>query len=479
MRTFEYSDAKSHKFWNIELQGKSFTVSYGRQGTVGQSQTKEFADEEKAQKEHDKLVREKLAKGYVETTPGAAPAGPGEAAMQKALEAALVANPDDLASHMAYADWLSERGDPRGEFIQVQLALEDPGKPAAERQRLQEREKALLRGHARIWLGELAPYLLQSKKRRGERDVVCKYQFARGWLDTLEAANFTVAFTRTLAQTPATRLLRRLVLMDEAYEESSDYEEGDDLPEDDFRPQLFPLLRSPYLGNVRILQIGEFPTPKEEEGAWDGAINCQTQGLAAVGLVKRMPRLEELYLLAHEVDMDQLFGLKTLGQLRILQVYHNHKYPLAKLAKNPSLGRVTHLLFHPHALDEDEEASIRLPGVRAVVRASNLPALTHLRLRLSDMGDRGCQEIVGSGILKRLKMLDLRHGCVSDKGARILADCPDMRNLELLDLNRNCLTADGIKALKAAGIHFSAANQWERTGDEDADREFLYEGDIE
>ena len=67
MRTFTYSDAKSHKFWNIELQGNAFTVTFGRIGTAGQMQTKEFADAAKAQKEHDKLVKEKLAKGYVET----------------------------------------------------------------------------------------------------------------------------------------------------------------------------------------------------------------------------------------------------------------------------------------------------------------------------------------------------------------------------------------------------------------------------
>jgi uncharacterized protein (TIGR02996 family) len=40
-----------------------------------------------------------------------------------ALETALFDHPDDLATHMAYADLLREQGDPRGEFIQVQLAL--------------------------------------------------------------------------------------------------------------------------------------------------------------------------------------------------------------------------------------------------------------------------------------------------------------------------------------------------------------------
>ena len=37
MRTFTYTDEKSNKFWNIDLQGKRFTVSFGRIGTQGQT----------------------------------------------------------------------------------------------------------------------------------------------------------------------------------------------------------------------------------------------------------------------------------------------------------------------------------------------------------------------------------------------------------------------------------------------------------
>src|SRR5262249_27001983 len=108
MRTFVYSDATSHKFWSIELKVVSFTANYGRQVTPGTSKTKTFADEATARVEHDKLVAEKLGKGYTESTPSAKPAG----SMREALESALVEKPDDLASHMAYADYLSEQGDP-------------------------------------------------------------------------------------------------------------------------------------------------------------------------------------------------------------------------------------------------------------------------------------------------------------------------------------------------------------------------------
>jgi uncharacterized protein (TIGR02996 family) len=477
MRTFTYSDAKSHKFWNIDLQGDKLTVTYGRIGAAGQTQTKQFKGAAAAQKEHDKLVKEKLAKGYQETTPSARPQ---PRSMREALEEALAASPEDLASHMAYADWLSEQPAPadqaRGEFIRVQLALEDEGKPAAERKKLQEQEKKLLKAHAREWLGELAAPLLESKKKGGGPgdDLECKYQFARGWLDSLEASWFNVAFTRLLARSPQIRLLRRLALIEDAYQEEGEWEPGPDVPDGVWNPALYPLVRCPYLGNVRVLQLGE--RTRDDPSYF----NCHIQGEAAVGIVKRLPRLEELYLLAHHVDCNQLFDLKTLDNLRVLQVYHNDNYPLARLAKNPSLGKLTHLLCHPHAMDE-EEPYIRLPGLRAVVRSTTLPSLTHLQLRLSDFGDKGASEIVASGVLRRLKMLDLRGGTVTDKGAQELAACPDLRNLESLNLDRNCLTAKGIAALKKAGVCFTAKGQWGPASEESdfGGPEYLYEGDIE
>lgn len=67
-RELIFMDAKSSKFWNIELDGQTHTVTYGRTGTNGQSKTKEFASEEKAKSDFDKLVASKIAKGYVDQT---------------------------------------------------------------------------------------------------------------------------------------------------------------------------------------------------------------------------------------------------------------------------------------------------------------------------------------------------------------------------------------------------------------------------
>ena len=71
MRSFTFSEGTSNKFWNIDLQGKQFTVTFGKIGTNGQTQVKAFADDAAAKKEHDKLVAEKVKKGYTEATPSA------------------------------------------------------------------------------------------------------------------------------------------------------------------------------------------------------------------------------------------------------------------------------------------------------------------------------------------------------------------------------------------------------------------------
>ncbi|WP_001015840.1 WGR domain-containing protein [Leptospira interrogans] len=61
-----FRDDKSDKFWNIETSGNSFTVTYGKTGTSGTSQTKTFETEETCIKEAQKLLSEKLKKGYIE-----------------------------------------------------------------------------------------------------------------------------------------------------------------------------------------------------------------------------------------------------------------------------------------------------------------------------------------------------------------------------------------------------------------------------
>ena len=63
-RTFEYKDDKSSKFWEINQTYCIVTVRYGKAGTKGQNQEKVFADLSGATKHVQKLISEKISKGY-------------------------------------------------------------------------------------------------------------------------------------------------------------------------------------------------------------------------------------------------------------------------------------------------------------------------------------------------------------------------------------------------------------------------------
>ena len=76
-RELIFMDSKSSKFWNIELDGTTHTVTYGRTGTSGQSKTKTFPSAEAARKDFDKQVAAKLAKGYVEAESQGSASPPG------------------------------------------------------------------------------------------------------------------------------------------------------------------------------------------------------------------------------------------------------------------------------------------------------------------------------------------------------------------------------------------------------------------
>ncbi|EGO4339241.1 WGR and DUF4132 domain-containing protein [Escherichia coli] len=66
MKSYIYQDEKSHKFWAVEQQGNELHISWGKVGTQGQSQVKNFADVAAAEKAKLKLIAEKTKKGYVE-----------------------------------------------------------------------------------------------------------------------------------------------------------------------------------------------------------------------------------------------------------------------------------------------------------------------------------------------------------------------------------------------------------------------------
>jgi predicted DNA-binding WGR domain protein len=65
-RKFVFVGSGGDKFWRIEVSGTDVTVHFGRNGSRGQSSVKCFPDQAAAQKHADKMIAQKLGKGYRE-----------------------------------------------------------------------------------------------------------------------------------------------------------------------------------------------------------------------------------------------------------------------------------------------------------------------------------------------------------------------------------------------------------------------------
>ena len=95
MPRYEFIEGSSKKFWEIALEGTSFTTTYGRIGTDGQMSMKEYDSSEKAKLEYNKLITEKTKKGYELVGGAGAAAAPKAAASAPAVAKKKAAVFDD------------------------------------------------------------------------------------------------------------------------------------------------------------------------------------------------------------------------------------------------------------------------------------------------------------------------------------------------------------------------------------------------
>ncbi len=112
----------------------------------------------------------------------------GRAATLAALERAIVADPDDAAAYLVYADALQQRGDPRGELI----ALQHGRTTAPEDASLAARERRLL------------PQFLDGIAALGT------WTWRLGFLERAELHRPSVAEFAAVLDHPSSRLLREL-----------------------------------------------------------------------------------------------------------------------------------------------------------------------------------------------------------------------------------------------------------------------------
>lgn len=98
---------------------------------------------------------------------------------EKGFLQAIIENPDDDGLRLIYADWLEERGDPRGKFIRVQCQLAHLGSDAPYREELKKQETALLLEHEKTWSLNLP-------------DEELGWIFSRGFIESVMATRSSV-----------------------------------------------------------------------------------------------------------------------------------------------------------------------------------------------------------------------------------------------------------------------------------------------
>jgi uncharacterized protein (TIGR02996 family) len=327
----------------------------------------------------------------------------------------ILADPDNDAHRLVYADWLDEYGDEpdqaRACFIRTQCKLAKLPEDDVERPDLVVRERALLDAHGREWresLGRLVPV-------RWWEGLAPGWPFHRGFAANVTARNWNEFFSqkdRIFAAAPV-----------------------DGIDFEDLRPgTVTALANSPLLGRLRRLyvQLGQ----------------VGDEGVRVLANSQHVDRLIELRLNGGPIR-------RAMGPAGALA-----------LAKSPSLNGLRRLQL--------KNTRIGSSGLAALVAGPLLHGLVCLDLHNGDgqptcwrdvagglhvailggrdewpntIGDDGIMALAHSPQMRNLQKLNLYNNAIGDAGARALAASPSLSNLTRLDLRWNNLTVAGAQAL--------------------------------
>ena len=343
-------------------------------------------------------------------------------ATEPVLEAQIAAAPDDATPYLVYADFLQDRGDPRGELIVAQHR--GPlGEPAANR---------ILRKHERYLLGGLAAH-----------DEIVDVTWRLGFIERAQvivrrahedASIEQAAIVRTLLALPSSRFLRELELgIASIHEETAGAELLAALVEAGARPTL------------RRLRL--FFDPEEEMLSW-----TYTGDLGP--LWSLYPNLATLDITAGSIELGRI-DLPVLATLRIETCALSSDNATAVLeAKLPAL-RQLELWFG----DPERGATAGIAHAQALLQAPW--KLESLGLVNTAFTDELCELLAAAPLVAQLRRLDLSRGTLTDDGARTLANLLGERapQLETLDVSNGYLTDDGIAVLEALDIEIIADDQ--------------------
>ncbi|MFP2927328.1 WGR domain-containing protein [Pyxidicoccus sp. 3LG] len=442
MPRYEFKEGSSSKFWEITLSGNTFTARWGRIGTDGQSKTQTFDSPAAAQKEYDKLVREKEKKGYELAGEGdegddSGDDTGGESASNPELEAAILKDPDNADAFLVYGDWLQRQGDPRGELIALQhAAMQASGDEASK---LKKQVKDLLKKRKGSLLGELA-------EAQEEEELTVEWHLgfirsARVARKDYDSSTDVPELVKQLLTHPSARFLRGLTIG------MVDFE-GENYYGGTISSIAEALEETGGSKTLQTLFIGDFEYPDDTEISWSYVEDVSP-------LYKLLPNLRSLRLRGGSVKL----GDVDLPELREFTV-ESGGLPLEAVksiaaAKWPKLERLE-VWFG----SDNYGAEGGVEDIQPILDGKGLPHLKHLGLCNSEFTDELCKVLPKAKVLSQLESLDLSRGTMSDEGARILAEnAAAFAHLKSLDLTENTLTDDGQKLVAKLSKSVSAGNQ--------------------
>ncbi|HET7503617.1 MAG TPA: WGR domain-containing protein [Kofleriaceae bacterium] len=420
-RYFELVEGTSSKFWEIRIDDTSVITRYGKIGTAGQTTEKELDSKVDAFKEHDKLIAEKVKKGYVEQ--GAAGAAGGEHRNPE-LEKAIELDPYDTSAYMVYADWLQGQGDPRGELISLQLAAE-----SKRDGKLARAAAALIERKADYFLGPLAPH---TKTYDGnDRDAftwrsgfihAARLSYNHHASDDFEGSMAEVL--ELLLRHPSGRFVTELV-----FGFNND-------PNEDTLDDLIAILARKAPPTLRKLHLGEFEYPDETEMSWYHVGNVGK-------LWKAVPRLRSLIVQGGEFELGTIeLPELTHAEFRTGGLSKESARAIAK-ARWPNLESLE--VWYG---DDNYGGTATVNDAVALLARADLRKLTLLGLMNTSFTDELCGQLAASPLLPQLTTLDLSMGTMTDDGARALAASKDAFRHLVLEVSDNYLTKAGLAALK-------------------------------
>lgn len=429
----ELDDGKSRKFWQIHRHEGVVTVTFGKLGSAGQTQTKKYPNAYDAQTAVEAQLAEKKKKGYQLVLTGKqAPASPS--ATNPALEKAILASPDSDDGFMVYADWLQQQGDVRGELAVIQARR--AASPKDKKLRAAE-QKLLWDQRAHFW-GPLAVYVEKHSSLPMENGAIAA-TWRQGFIDVLELSAHdswsdkdapsvpkAEELIRQLPNVPSAKFLRELTIAKPVV--NDEYAFANSIK------ALIAVL--PSLPMLRRLTLGKF-SYEDSELSWSHLGNLD----ALWPLAKQ---LEYLKIKAGSMTLGKIDAPK-LRELRIETGGLDRKAIAAIVtARLPALETLN-VWFGQANYGFNGKLADLLP----FLDKKQFPKVKHLGVANTVFGDELAEHWPTATILPQLATLDLSKSHLTVAGMRKLAAHRDaFAHLASLDVSNCLLDKEGVKLAK-------------------------------